>query len=63
MRKLDNWNKNESRIVFAIVMTLFIMALFSTLGDSAQRVLWYGFGFMFLNVLSWSIADGRFRKK
>jgi len=63
MRKLDNWNKNESRIIFVLVMTFFIMALFATLGASLERVLWYGFGFIFLNVISWSIADGRFHRK
>lgn len=63
MKKLDNWNKNEGRLVFALVMALFIMALFATLGASLERVLWYGFGFVMLNVIMWSIADGRFRRK
>lgn len=62
MRKL-NWSKNENRIIVSMVMTQFIMALFATLGSSLQQVLWLGFILMFLNVILWSVTDGRFRKK
>ncbi len=62
LRKLDNWSKNESRIIFAVVMAFFEMALIATLGASIKYVFWTAFGMVFVLVVIWSIEDGRFRK-
>lgn len=60
MKIINNRNNSEGQVVYLVVLALFGMAILATLGASLTKVLWSGFGILFLAVFIWSLVSRRY---
>jgi hypothetical protein len=62
MKIVNSRDNDERQSIFLVLLALLSMAILATLGESLVKVLWSGFGILFLAIFIWSLANGRHSK-